>query len=236
MSLSISVGVLVEQFDEEYHDEVKDEFEAINAALRAAGLPEHHEPEHAQGGAPWDWHIGSCSCLHGLRRVAAHLALRHALPEPSLEEPTNDPVLRQYYDTTRTETRSAQPSNLQPGIPLGVPAGSFNVTSPRPFSHLMDHTDYDGCYLPIPFAEVLVVSDGWIGSSYALRDECRELAGQLGLPGDTDLGELDRMRYQYPEIIRRPGWERFAGECFVCKALMTAAEISIQSGCALVFC
>ena len=76
----------------------------------------------------------------------------------------------------------------------------------------------------------------WVGSSYALRDECRELAAQLRLPDDADLGELDRIREQYPEILKRPGWERYVGECFVCKALLTAAEISIQSGCAVVFC
>jgi hypothetical protein len=110
------------------------------------------------------------------------------------------------------------------------------------FSHLMHQSDCAGYYLPIPFPEILVPQDasltaygGRIGSSYALREECQELAGQLRLPPDVELQELDRMRARAEEYLDQPGWERYAVECFVCQALLIAAERSIQSGCALVF-
>jgi hypothetical protein len=246
MGLSVYVGIVAEyrqeDVDEETLEEARQEFEAVNAALRAAGLPEHHEPEQAQGGAPWDWHIGSYSCLHCLRRVAAYLAAGRPLPEPSLDEPTHDPLLRQYYETIQSDPRTSPTTASQLSLPGSVPPQAYRVVRGRPFSHLMDHADYGGYYLPIQFPEVLDPAPelgapgGWIGSAYGLKEECRELAKQLQMPTDADLGELDQLRAEYPEIITRPGWKRYVGECFVCLALLTAAEISITSGCAIVFC
>jgi hypothetical protein len=122
-----------------------------------------------------------------------------------------------------------------------MPPATFTVAGGLPFAHLMHHSDYDSYYLPIAFPEVLVpdprlgAACGWIGSAYALREECGELAERLELPGDLDLRELDLMRGWTTDSITRTGWERFLGECFVCKALLTGAEISIRSGCALSF-
>ena len=74
-----------------------------------------------------------------------------------------------------------------------------------------------------------------IGSSYALQRECADLAHRLRLPLDVGLEALDQLRLRADQLVNVTGWERFALECFVCKALMTGAQISMRSGCALSF-
>jgi hypothetical protein len=79
--------------DEARQAALQEEFAPVNATLCAARLPEHHEPMEPRDGAPWMQIIGSYSCIHYLRRVAAYLALGQGLPEPTLEDATDDPVL-----------------------------------------------------------------------------------------------------------------------------------------------
>jgi hypothetical protein len=229
--------------DEEARREaLQEEFAPVNAIRRATGLPEHHEPMEPRDGAPWMQIIGSYSCIHYLRRIAAYLALGQGLPEPTLEDPTDDPVFRQYYAASRMETRAAPyGSEPQPRLPIDVPLPTFMVAGGLPFAHLMHHSDYDGYYLPISFPEVLVphprrdTASRYVGSASVLRKECEELAERLGLPGDIELQELAQMRQHTPALAIRTGWERYLEECFVCKALLTGAEISIGSACALRF-
>ena len=107
----------------------------------------------------------------------------------------------------------------------------------------MHHTAEFGYYLPISFPELIVAylpASEWeepigIGSTYALHQECAELAHRLRLPADVELEELDQLRLRADKLVDQTGWERFALECFVCKALMTGAQISMRSGCALSF-
>jgi len=213
-----------------------------NKALGAAGLPEHREPVRPAGGAPWMYIIGSYGCIHYLRRVAAYLALGCGMPEPDLPAASKDAVLRAYYSASRTVTRITPLPSRQPPLPLDWPPLQYTVVGGLPFSHLMHQSDCDGYYLPAPFPQVLVPDDpaltaygGRIASSYALREECGELAERLRFPRQIALRALDEMRSRAGEYAHRPGWERYVVECFVCQALLTAAEISIRSGCALRF-
>ena len=110
------------------------------------------------------------------------------------------------------------------------------------FAHLSNHADDCGYYLPVLFHKplepgfALIKNAGCqiIGSSFTLLEECAYLADFLELPLDLD-----------PETVREVSlekekgeavWERYGIASFVCSALYTAATISVESGCALVFC
>jgi hypothetical protein len=239
MGLSLLVGI----DDPEFREEMDEEFAAINAVLRAAGLPEHREPKVLHGGAPWLYHIGSYSCLHYLRRVATHLALGHGIPRPDLDNAPKDPVLHQYYHLIKSEARfTDQPGGSSHSSPA-TPRSQHTVQSGLPFSHLMCQSDCAGYYLPQPFPEVLELPNsettafgGRLGSSHLLRTECEELARRLEYPREIGLERLDETRRRAQELQDRSGWEPYVVESFVCEALLTAAEISIQSGCVLIFC
>jgi hypothetical protein len=215
-----------------------------NLILEAAGLPLHQEPEEPANGAPWHWEIGGYGCFYQLRRVAAYAALDEGLPKPTMdfEKVWDDPVLQRYYRQFKVKK---PPSGRRLAVKEGAaaPPSSFVSRLGSPFAHLMHHPAEFGDYLPLPFDELVVahppLSD-WceptgIGSSYALQRECLVLAEHLQFPSDIPLEELDRLRLRAEELLDEPGWERFALECFVCKALLTGAEISIRSGCALTF-
>jgi hypothetical protein len=223
----------------------QDEFAPVNTALRAAGLPEHREPD-PSGSAPWTWEIGGYGCFFHLRRIAAYATLDHGLPKPTMdfEEVWEDPVLQLYY---RRFSVNPPPCGRQLVWQAQKDGHGRQVQRPgrsgSPFAHLMHHTAELGYYLPTRFPEVIVSylpGSEWeepigIGSSYALQQECMELARRLQIPTDVGLEALDQLRLRADELVNATGWERFALECFVCKALMTGAEISIRSGCALTF-
>ena len=225
MGLDIVVGEIPYYADDPDEDEENDfqayqkqQYEVINGVLRKAGLSTHHEPTQPQGRAPWHIRIGSYACIHYLRRIAAHLWVGNGLPAPCLDyQASKDPVLKRYYH-------------------------AFNESSNLPFAHLSNHSDAGGYYLPIPFAEPLDpgfelvenIGSQLIGSSFSLLEECAHLADFLELPLDLD-----------PEFVRTVSlgeekgeavWERYGVESFVCSVLYTAGTISVESGCALVFC
>src|SRR5690348_13168721 len=109
MSVWLNVG--------DYASDPAEVFAPINAALRAVGLPEHHEPELPQRGLPWSWEIGGYGCLALLCRVAAYVALRQQLPKPTMDwdEVWNDPVVQEYYDQYPREVMPRRPrSDSQP--------------------------------------------------------------------------------------------------------------------------
>ena len=224
MGLDIVVGEIpyyAEEPDEEgegFQQYQKQQYLAINEVLRKAGLPAHHEPTQPQGRAPWSIRIGSFSCVHYLRRVAAHLWAGNGLPAPCLDgKASRDPTLLQCYQALR------EIPNLR-------------------FAHLINHSDDGGYYLPMPFTEPLepgfelVENIGCqvVGSSFALMDECEYLADFLELPLDLDpetVREVSLSKKQSEAV-----WTRYGVESFVCSALFMACQVSTQSGCALVFC
>src|SRR4051794_40476075 len=96
MGMDIVVGVFPELYDsadDEIRAKQREEFAAINRALRAAGLPEHHEPETARGAIPWNCRVGSWVCVHYLRRIAASIVLGKVLPPPVTDLPPHDPLV-----------------------------------------------------------------------------------------------------------------------------------------------
>jgi hypothetical protein len=222
MGLDIVVGEIPyyegDPDDSDFQEYQKRQYERINSILRNAGLPAHDEPVCSQGGAPWHIRIGSFSCLHYLRRIAAHLWAGNGLAPPCLDDrASRDPVLKRYYMAV----------NESPNIQ---------------FAHLINHSDDGGYYLPIPFDTPLEpgfeliknIGCQVIGSSFTLMDECEYLADFLELPLDLD-----------PETVREASlgkekgeavWERYGVESFVCSALYMAAKVSVESGCTIVLC
>jgi hypothetical protein len=227
MGLDVIVGVIPELVGDldQANNEGKEfleyqlgQFAAINRVLKSAGLPVYEEPIYPQGRAPWSMRIGSYACLHYLRRIAAHLWAGNGLPAPCYDgKPTHDPVFQRYYR-------------------------ALIKTPNLPFAHLSNPADDCGCYLPVPFEaplepgfELIENADCQIiGSSFTLLEECAYLADFLELPLNLE-----------PETMRKVSlgkergeavWERYGVESFVCSALYNAAAISVELGCALVFC
>lgn len=224
MGLGLEVGLLadVRESDREGYEERLQQFVVVNQALRAAGLPEHHEPEDLEGREPWWCAIGHYNTLHGLRRLAAHLWARGQLPEPDLPASLSDQVTDACHSGA-------------------VDAGNFWATP-----HLLLHSDCGGFYLPMPFGHVVEpdpqlfeTAGGWIGSSQMLLKECYALADVLELPLDDGLiweGQADWWGDEpkgpdTPEVL----WERYFEEARVCKLLHNACLVSIRTGCAICF-
>lgn len=144
VSLSLTVGIDTEATD------LFAEFADLNAVLRTHGFPEHCEPPEAVDG--FDCIIGRPATLHFLRRFAAHLALRGRPPTPITQDPTSDPVVRDYYAACREE-RTPRPWVRQLHALLGT------VTEPPPrviqgpgYEHLLWHSD-DRASLSNPLRE-----------------------------------------------------------------------------------
>jgi hypothetical protein len=214
MGLDVTVGVftLVEAGDTEYEAYLLEQFGAINVTLRECGLPSHAEPEALAPERTFCQRIGTYGTLHVLRRFAVRIAVDGMLPAPAIG--TQDDLLKsRCFDE-------------------GIGGGRF--------SHLIDHSDAEGYYLPIRFPEVLhadpaLVAGGWIGSSYQLLEECRELAGWLEVPLDLD-PDSDELwgaasETDGTDIL----WRRYAIESGVCVRLFRAAQVSVETGAAIVF-
>jgi hypothetical protein len=244
MGLSIVVGVFPELYDfaeEEDREAKRQEFAAINGLLRAAGLPEHHEQETAGGGAPWSCEVGSWACVHYLRRIAASLALDGTLPEPVEDLTPRDPLIDRYCAacaTQRVEGLTLEGLPVQLSLPTDARSPIEIIEGPG-FEHLICHSDCTGYYLPVRFRPVLVLPPDprwnewgpWLGSSHALLEECRRLAVALRYPRDL---QMEGLRRQAPDRTATD-WRRYAIECFMCEVLITACQVSIESGCAAVF-
>jgi hypothetical protein len=236
MSLWLTVG--------SYSREADEEFIPINPVLRAVGLPELPSP--AQPETYWTQEIGRTGCFCFLRRLAAYVAAGHELPKPSLDfdEVWKDPIFQQYYQRypVKRSVAAQKATELSERPADDIPLSAIGRVA-SPFAHLMQHEADQGYYLPIPFSEVIVTYEGihdWcepiaIGSCHSLREECGHLAGLLNFPPDLELKELEKLARRAQDLHDRPGWERFAFECFMCKALMVGAHLAIQSGCVLQF-
>ena len=69
----------------------------------------------------------------------------------------------------------------------------------------------------------------WVG-------ECKRLAEWLKLPLDTDPESDEVWNAADESPSDGPKWKRYGNESFSCIRLIRAAEASIQSGAAIVFC
>ncbi|HOP73962.1 MAG TPA: hypothetical protein PLC07_02775 [Bacillota bacterium] len=218
MGFKITVGILGhlkrcgdnDQFI--YFSEI---FQRLNQALQAEGHPTYKEPSHANGDS-WTVRMEYIG-LYYLKRLAAHIALYEELPKPVYGEPfEEDNSFHTYIDT------------------LGLSAETHH------FDHLLFHSDCLGFYLPVDFETVifpdieLEIPGDMIGSSYRLRDECRNIAKYLQLEGEFHFKPDEFLKAcEHPEGGAL--WQQYPVESYVCIVLYQASLKSIQSGSAIVF-
>jgi hypothetical protein len=118
----------------------------------------------------------------------------------------------------------------------------YDTLSGSSFDHLLHHSDAEGFYLPIDFADVLYPSEeleiagGMVGSSIRLLAECQCITQVLAIPA-----ELDENSDELWEAAEAQGesdilWKRFGVESFSCVGLIYACRKSIETGAAVVFC
>jgi len=113
---------------------------------------------------------------------------------------------------------------------------------PTRFIHLVNHSDCDGVYVPLPLAEPVTVSGTLklpdadeeavnvsIGSSEGLLDELDELAPLLALPGDR--GSLSEKHFEQAVADHR--WPTAA---YVWGLLHWYARESVRGKTLIVFC
>ncbi len=173
------------------------------------------------------------SGLHYLRRIAAHLDLSGKLPSPGDKDASNDAFLQKYYQLVE-----------------GKPSRFFNrlrllqrpSTQKKAFDHLVFHSDAEGYYLPQDFPAVLFppasieIPGGMIGSSIQLLDECSRLAKTLELPLDLNPEAEDVWNACESQGTGATQWQRYGIESFTCLRLHAAAQHSMKTGAAIVFC
>ena len=188
-------------------------YEPLSKALVEAGLPAHTEPDSKEEDAFFSCQMLGYSGLHYLRRIAAYIGLGEEVPGPGGDDPANDSVLEEYYD------------HLAPG-----------------FAHLVMHSDAEGFYVPLDFEDVIYPSEALgvageiVGSSVRLLSECKRLAAWLELPLDLDPESEEVWDAAISPNVDGPKWKQYGKESFACIRLIKAAEVSIDSGAAIVFC
>ena len=185
----------------------------LTRALEEAGLAPHVEPEALRNECAFSAGMWGYSGLHYLRRIAAYLGQGKEVPCRGDNNASKDPVLARYYDL------------MAPG-----------------FEHLVLHSDAEGFYVPRDLKSVIFPRDElkvpgcMIGSSVRLLDECRRLAAWLELPLDTEEESDEVWEAADDPKSEGPKWMQYGVESFTCIRLIRAAEASMQSGGAIVFC
>lgn len=231
MGLSLAVGLLVDlrEADEEGFDHFRQQFEAVNQALKAVNLGPHHEPIEPKDTLPWSGDMWGYSGLHHLRRIAAHQWAGNGLPPPGTVDAAKDAVAEKYYQ------RNGEP----PASIFKRVFGRASGQRPR-FEHLMFHSDAEGFYLPMDFemvifpADELKVAGAMIGSAPRLLQECQHLAEVLGIPS-TAAAESNEVVEAAESQGEGEGWRKYGIEAFSCLQLIEACRRSISTGAAVAF-
>lgn len=231
MGLEVVVGYAA-SLDEDESDSLRtyvDEVGAVQRALADAEQPGWEEPvklaEDFDG-----YEMLGYSGLHYLRRIAAHLAAGRELPPPGDEDAPEDPLLMAAYE------RGPQHAVIVDG-PLEIIGTPEDAVSS--YDHLLHHNDTQGFYVPVDIAPIVIdprVVGIAIGSSYRLRDECLELAARLGIPDNLQPDDQLLLDAVDGKLAAPVGWQEYPVESFVCVGLLHAAQHSIDSGTAAVFC
>jgi hypothetical protein len=207
MGLAVSVNILdqLRERDEEGYAYCRSQFDKLQAYLASEGYAGYVEPEHVDARLPL--HVGSFpyGFLHRLRRVWALVRRR----QPVTPCPSDfDPNTDELLDEEYTLFMD---------------------------SHLVCHSDAEGYYVPVDFADVLYpdealgLTGGMVGSSYALLRELLIIAPGLGIAvGEVDEGELAR-------IANVDATDPLSPEKVVWLALFLNARASIRHRTAIVF-
>jgi hypothetical protein len=234
MGLGLEVGLLkdLRENDPEGAEELRSELARANALLRHAGLPDHVEPENGTLEVR-DWEMYGYSGLHYLRRVAARLDSEGTLGGPGDESADADPVLAAYY-------RDVEAWLSRPGL-LGRLRRRSAPARPA-FLHLMAHSDAEGLYVPVDFADPLIapregeIAGDILCSSQALVRELAQLAEVLEIPPGLDPDD-DRLWNAIDSSGGADGetWQWYGVESFTCQRLLCAARYSVETGAALAF-
>lgn len=192
MGLSISTGMLADLHihDPEGAEWLAEDFEKLNVLLEQQGLPKHLEPITITKPPSRGQHSSfPYGYLHRLRR-----ALAFANQDPSAFGP----------------------------IPDGMDAANDPILENELYvmmnSHLICHSDCEGFYLPIDFAEPLIddlelnFAGAIVGSSQRLQQELIKVAPLLeiqldsGILSDAEAQKLARHNQQHPFEIERLVW------------------------------
>ncbi len=211
MSLAITVGFLADLIttDPEGSEFALQMFSTINQALEENGVSLHDEPRSLPPFSSRS--ISDCfpySHIHHLRRFYAK---KRANPDwtPTRVPDDEDP---------------AEDDDLIDEIAMCE-------------SHLLCHSDSEGCYVPIEFADPLIsdtveIPGGLIGSSQKLLEELIFIAPELGI--ELAHGELsDEMASRIKTSVE--SLEPFFIEKTVWLSLYESCRWSISSGSAIVF-
>lgn len=211
MGLSVGVGVLADllENDPEGAEWLQEGLDAANQVLKGHRLPSHEEPE----SLPVLRNRCSASgypysFLHYLRRAYAH--------------------------------RKANPSWIAKPFPDDAKASEDRLVQAeyrREESHLINHSDAEGFYLPVDFKEILCdlddqVPGALVGSSFRLLEELVFVAPALGISlSGSELSDQQAM-----EIERAiDAEEDLYIEKLVWLSLFEAARLSIEHRTAIVF-
>jgi hypothetical protein len=240
MGLCIEVGMLADlrENDPEGAEDLVSQLELVNEVLSDNDVGEFVEPRELAPERRCSFEMHGYSGLHYLRRIAAYLDLRGELPPPGDEAAAEDPVLERYFKVAKHTNAP------KPGFLTRLTGGGETLASEHPkltFDHLILHSDAEGYYVPLAFPQVIYpskddIAGAMIGSSQELAEECRRLARALEIPDgmDPDADELWQAADSQGEGEHT--WQRYGIESFTCLRLLRAAEKSIASGSAIVFC
>ncbi len=234
MGLALRVGMLVDLADEDPEGFEHHAFalRRLNRLLVQSGLPAHDEPEDCE---PWDGEMISYSGLHDLRRVAAYLDCGEPLPPPARGPgASDDACLEGYFAVAEADDGGRRP---------GLFARLFGKKPRyrRGFDHLLLHSDAEGYYLPIDFAEVLFapldleIPGVAVGSAPRLLAELERIAAALRIPDHltAQSDELWEASDDPPE--EGETWRRYGRESFGCVTLREGCRHAIAQRAALVF-
>jgi hypothetical protein len=207
MGLAVEVGIFADvlENDPDAADQFRESFERVNAALADAGLPQHHEPETPP------MMRSRCSCGSYPYTFLHHLRCVYAHFE-------GDPNWR---------PRAGE--RMDPDDPI------LERSYARTRSHLIQHSDCEGYYVPFDFDDIVRderVPGGMLGSSYRLRDELVAVAPVLGIRLQD--GELSDEEAARVDAVGESD-SAMSKENLVWLSLFEAARLSIEHRAAICF-
>lgn len=207
MGSAISIGLFADvDGDDEALEWRRESLDAINRALAAASLPTHEEPATVNDDSRAECPSFPYTILHYLRRVAAKRRL-----DPSF--------------VARPLAEGVDPTD-DPAIEDAGATFDF---------HLLVHSDCEGYYVPVDFAEVLVddaLPGDMLGSSHRLMRELVEVAPALGITLEN--GSLSDAEAARINLLTEDDGPLYR-EHLAWITLFEAARISLRDRCVIVF-